>query len=680
MKMSGQGSALKRERTKKKWWHFLDMPIALLIAIVLTSILLLASLNPSPTQAPQPQHSSGNSMSGLASIAAPLENLFTHDNQSAANDPCGAKEGSEFTKCIQDVLQKCGNDVNCKDLPEACRNIPPMQFQECMDGVTGRDTYQKDDPKIQNPIAKGSSLFFFSPFEITIANTQVNLLWSAMLAIVDAFLVVALLMQGLRVILSGSVFRYARAIEDLPGALLAIIVAHISLLFMVSAIGLGNSMTKYIYTFAEENPVIKRDASGFGSGNNEKELTLRVFFTETGKDKEQYYETTKAPSPADAAKLWPAPDNGAPNGKGTTSEDMNNQFKNKDLVCTWEKSSFDISERDKIFGTSPETSNIYMSVKLRSENLIRHKDETRDDHKFTQDDLNYLQSMAQTIKDDISPTGFGQDALKWYEDFTQFDTDMGNFEKNNFLPTTLDLTTYRDETNAIISASSLLFNGEGRGMSPNGSDMPGDAIIYKCSADATGNTFQLVPDDLNFTDLFKNLQSLTDALPMMRKIMALMLLVQMIVRIFFINLYIVTAPLGIGCSALPGKVGQPVTRLWLQGFLSTVFVQFLMVAALIGIQTLLGGVLSFTAGGDPQNVAGGLDNKSLTNIIYIACLWFVMRIPTLFNTAPMQTMAAAGQMMAQTVGTTISMQVAQFQMEVQAAISVGSIAVSAIAR
>lgn len=674
MKMPGRGSALKRERTKKNWWRFLDMPVALIIAIVITSILLLASLNPSLTQATQPQQSSSRNMNGLASIATPLENLLTHNNQISANDPCGSKEGSEFTKCIQDVLKKCGSDINCKDLPDACRNIPPMQFQECMEGVTGRDTYQKDDPKIQNPIAKGSSLFFFSPFEITIANTQVNLLWSAMLAIVDAFLVVTLLMQGLRIILSGSVFRYARAIEDLPGAFLAIIVAHISLLFMVSAIGLGNSMTKYIYTFAEDNPVIKRDASGFGSGNNEKDIVLRVFFTETGKDKEQYYQTTKAPSPADAAKQWPAPATGA-DGKGTTSEDIK-KF-NKDLVCTWEKSSFDTSDREKIFGTSPETSNIYLSVKARSENIIRHKDEARDEYKLTQDDLNYLQEMAQTIKDDISPMGFGQDALKWYEDFVQFDKDMRNFEDNNFLPGVMDLTGNRDGTNAILSASSLLFNGEGVGQSPYGYDLAGDAIIYKCSADATGNTFQLVPDDLDFTDLFKNLQTLTDALPMMRKILALMLLAQMIVRIFFINLYIVTAPLGIASWALPGKVGQPVTRLWLQGFLSTVFVQLVMVTALIGIQTLLGSVLSFTAGGDPQHVAGGLDNKSLTNIIYIACLWFVMRIPALFNTAPMQTMSSAGQMMAQTVSTTIGMQVAQFQMEVQAAISVGSIAVSA---
>jgi hypothetical protein len=68
---------------------------------------------------------------------------------------------------------------------------------------------------------------------------------------------------------------------------------------------------------------------------------------------------------------------------------------------------------------------------------------------------------------------------------------------------------------------------------------------------------------------------------------ALLLIVQMLVRLAMLDLLIVTAPLALLCWALPQT--QAWSRLWTRAFLSTVFVQFLQVltlslgGALIGI-------------------------------------------------------------------------------------------------
>ncbi|HEY4033269.1 MAG TPA: hypothetical protein VGL94_04820, partial [Ktedonobacteraceae bacterium] len=57
--------------------------------------------------------------------------------------------------------------------------------------------------------------------------------------------------------------------------------------------------------------------------------------------------------------------------------------------------------------------------------------------------------------------------------------------------------------------------------------------------------------------------------------LSVVLFIQVFVRIFLLNYYILMSPLAFGCWALPGKVGQRVLRLWCKGFFSILFIQVL---------------------------------------------------------------------------------------------------------
>lgn len=369
----------------------------------------------------------------------------------------------------------------------------------------------------------------------------------------------------------------------------------------------------------------------------------------------------------DAAKKWPGPD--APQGSGASSTSIDVKQFNQDMICQVYQINFDRTRRDKLFGNG-DGAPLYMYL----DSVVRWMKLQTDAHgeSINPQDQADLNKMSGTMKSDIATMGV--QPLKWYQDWQQMNDEIDRILKDDFKYTrTLPdpFFTSRLQYNVAIS---YLFFGGARGPDPqSGPDYIGDAIIYSCENDATGTTFQLVPDKLDFTSLFDNLQSLGDATQIVAKILALMFLAQMIIRLFFINLYIITAPLGIVCWALPGKVGQPVARLWLQGFISTVMVQFLMVVALIVIQVLLGNMLAFV-GGDPNHIIGNLSDGTLRDIMRIACLWFVARIPSLIGNAPMRTLTSAGQMMGQAVGATIAMQITQFQMITQVASSAVSIA------
>ncbi|WP_220199439.1 hypothetical protein [Ktedonospora formicarum] len=633
-----------KQQKKRRWWRYLDL-VLIVLAVNLMVIIIRVLPAFQVTIASPHVNLAGNTV-GLNAITTPLEQVI---HLSPQDDPCSDP------------------------------NATSEQIKKCLEGSSNKNTYTGDD-KIKNPIAKGNALFFFTPTYITVDNSSIQKLWGLMLGFVDTLLGVIIMLNGLKIILTGSVFRYARAVEDLPAVLLAIIAAHISLTFIMMIIGLNNNMTSTIYTFAQTNPNIKRSASGFGDGEK-KEYTMRVFFPTMSAIRKNEFETKTNVTWQQARDNWPTPDGTAPDGKGNQTKEDASKFKD-DMVCTLEKINFDSPERTKLFGsplTDPKTSELYTNIKDRSDYIINHSDKLPDNVK------NNLLSMPETMLTDLN--NFNTDDQfkiredlynseqvdrQWYTDFIRFTTDMTKIENNTdyHFDGTLD---YKDESDALISTTSQLFNGAGQAHPTNpGPGQAGDVVIFNCENDATGSTFQLVPDDLNFSDLFKNLQDLGNALKTVTKVLALMFLAQMIIRLFFIDLYIVMAPIGIACWALPGKAGQPVARLWLQGFLSTVMVQFVMVVALIVIQVLLGNVLAFV-GGNPNHPIGNLKDGTLSDLMRIACLWFVFRIPSLLGSAPMRTMVDAGQMMSQAVSTTISMQFTQFQMVTQMATSGASL-------
>ncbi len=136
-------------------------------------------------------------------------------------------------------------------------------------------------------------------------------------------------------------------------------------------------------------------------------------------------------------------------------------------------------------------------------------------------------------------------------------------------------------------------------------------------------------------------------------ILMLMLFAQLITRIALIDLYIVFSAPCIACWALPGRSGQPVTRMWLQGFLSLTFVQLVQVGGLIMAELVMGLLYNkitpaITASFHGIPLTPG--NADIQAFMGIVVLWFILKMPGLLQAAPMQTVMAGGQMVAGAVG------------------------------
>ncbi len=339
--------------------------------------------------------------------------LLTHPAYAAAQGEARSAGGSvqqSHTTALAPVQQTAHS--------AALAGSPSPDCQQFADLTTASHCFDAGQPtQFQNPIAQGSALFYLTPFGSTAGNDQVKFLWSIMLGIVDLFIVSAFMLNGIKIIIAGSIFRYADAVEGIPGMLLALIAAHISMIFIVFFIALNNSLVGGIYVMAN------------------KSLTSTPGFTQTKKY-----------------------------------------------------------------------------------NLI-----------------------------------FGQDRAAAAQ--------LPAFEVNN----DCKLDTKQAQMICQLPVS-------------------------------------LVPDNLDFQNLFSNFGDLQHSLDFIGKVLALMLLGQMIIRLFFINFYIIFSPIGIACWALPGKAGQAVTQLWLKGFFSTVMVQFVMVAALIITQVMLGTITKFVGTPDDGGV------------------------------------------------------------------------------
>lgn len=130
-------------------------------------------------------------------------------------------------------------------------------------------------------------------------------------------------------------------------------------------------------------------------------------------------------------------------------------------------------------------------------------------------------------------------------------------------------------------------------------------------------------------------------------IMTTMLFAQMIVRLLLIDFYIVIAAPCIAASGLPGRSGQPVTNFWLKGIITTILAQALQVVGVILAGLLFDGIFHLLDGKLPGFVNNKVNDVNLTQlVVYIAMLWFIMRLPTLFSLNPSTQMIAAGGQLA----------------------------------
>src|SRR5262249_29600926 len=131
--------------------------------------------------------------------------------------------------------------------------------------------------------------------------------------------------------------------------------------------------------------------------------------------------------------------------------------------------------------------------------------------------------------------------------------------------------------------------------------------------------------------------------------------------------YIILAPMAIACAALPARAGNQMVRMWFHGIISIIMVQFLQLMAVVVTELMLSSSHRTSSMFLILQNADGNTTGVLQQILGIAMMWFVLRIPSLLGTAPMRTMMEAGQAMQQAAVTSIGVSVAEAQMVVQAA-------------
>ena len=87
-------------------------------------------------------------------------------------------------------------------------------------------------------------------------NTQILTAWHGVLLIADLFLVLFIMINGIRIALGGAGFRYADALETLPRILLAFAAANLSQLFIANLLELNNDLCLAITTFAQNKGLV----------------------------------------------------------------------------------------------------------------------------------------------------------------------------------------------------------------------------------------------------------------------------------------------------------------------------------------------------------------------------------------------------------------------------------------
>ena len=132
-----------------------------------------------------------------------------------------------------------------------CPGMVDNQGQCVLSMPTPLPSFTPGNKQIRNPIANHSPLLFFTPPQYTVDQPIVAQLWTVSLWIVDICLALVLALNGIAIMLGGSLFRYAKAVESLPGVLLALIAAHISMLFMSFFISTNNGISTNVFNWVD---------------------------------------------------------------------------------------------------------------------------------------------------------------------------------------------------------------------------------------------------------------------------------------------------------------------------------------------------------------------------------------------------------------------------------------------
>ncbi|MBO0789737.1 MAG: hypothetical protein J2P36_02155 [Ktedonobacteraceae bacterium] len=112
------------------------------------------------------------------------------------------------------------------------------------------------------PASKNNTMFFFTRLDLTVQHPIVLTMWWWVLGAVDVLIIFTIMLQGIRIMITGSVFRYADAAQAIPNILLALVAAQFSILIITAFLDLNNAISLETYNWANNNDTFKGVAWG----------------------------------------------------------------------------------------------------------------------------------------------------------------------------------------------------------------------------------------------------------------------------------------------------------------------------------------------------------------------------------------------------------------------------------
>ncbi|MBO0781489.1 MAG: hypothetical protein J2P37_21930, partial [Ktedonobacteraceae bacterium] len=151
------------------------------------------------------------------------------------------------TTCIDGECFKC--DIT------SCMSAPPPPGMP-----TDKDSHVANNVPL--PASNNNTLFYFTRLDLTVQHPIVQTMWWWVLGAVDALMVFTIMLHGIRIMIAGSVFRYADAAQALPNILLALVAAQFSILIITAFLNLNNAMSLDTYNWANSDNTFKATAWG----------------------------------------------------------------------------------------------------------------------------------------------------------------------------------------------------------------------------------------------------------------------------------------------------------------------------------------------------------------------------------------------------------------------------------
>ncbi|MBO0783247.1 MAG: hypothetical protein J2P37_30910, partial [Ktedonobacteraceae bacterium] len=221
-------------------YKFIGRLCCLLVLLVVAGATVLFIVTPSNAEA-APAHTTGANAPSQAHdpphICAPGE---TPDTDYGCFMP-------DSTTCMDGECFKC-------------------DITTCMSAPTPPDIPSGKDSSIANnvplPASKNNTMFFFTRLDLTVQHPIVLTMWWWVLGAVDALIIFTIMLQGIRIMITGSVFRYADAAQAIPNILLALVAAQFSILIITAFLDLNNSISLDTYNWANNNDTFKGAAWG----------------------------------------------------------------------------------------------------------------------------------------------------------------------------------------------------------------------------------------------------------------------------------------------------------------------------------------------------------------------------------------------------------------------------------